>query len=109
MAQDVATSTNEANDVIVRVEDLHKAYLLGKNAIPALRGVSFELKRGEFVAIMGPSGCGKSTLLNIIGGIDRPNRGRVQFEGTELTSLSDNQLADLRLDKISFSMVVRPR
>ncbi len=95
--------TNSANDeIIVRVEDLHKAYFLGKTAIPALRGVGFELKRGELVSIMGPSGCGKTTLLNIIGGIDRPSRGLVQFEGTELTSLSDNQLADLRLEKISF-------
>ena len=82
--------------------DLHKAYFLGKTAIPALRGVDFELKRGEFCSIMGPSGCGKTTLLNIIGGIDRPDRGLVRFEGVELTSLSENQLADLRLDKISF-------
>ncbi|MGC9780112.1 MAG: ABC transporter ATP-binding protein [Candidatus Heimdallarchaeota archaeon] len=87
---------------MVKVEDLHKAYFLGKTAIPALRGVDFEIKRGELFSIMGPSGCGKTTLLNIICGIDRPSRGLVQFEGTELTSLSDNQLADLRLEKISF-------
>ncbi|HUT81097.1 MAG TPA: ABC transporter ATP-binding protein [Candidatus Bathyarchaeia archaeon] len=90
------------NGIIVKVEDLHKAYFLGKNAIPALRGIDFELKHGELVCIMGPSGCGKTTLLNIIGGIDRPDRGSVKFEGVELTSLSDNQLADLRLSKISF-------
>ena len=94
---------NETNmDIIVTVEDLHKAYFLGKNAIPALRGVDLKLKKGEIVSIMGPSGCGKTTLLNIIGGIDRPDRGSVQFEGVELTSLNDNQLADLRLEKISF-------
>lgn len=95
--------TNSVNgEIIVKVEDLHKAYFLGKTAIPALRGVDFEIKRGELFSIMGPSGCGKTTLLNIICGIDRPSRGLVQFEGTELTSLSDNQLADLRLEKISF-------
>lgn len=92
----------QAGDVIVEVKDLHKSYLLGKMAIPALRGVDFKLKRGEFVCIMGPSGCGKTTLLNIIGGIDRPDRGLVYFEGSEITSLSDNQLADLRLEKFSF-------
>ncbi|MBD3192783.1 MAG: ATP-binding cassette domain-containing protein [Candidatus Heimdallarchaeota archaeon] len=103
MVQEITNQTTEKKDeIIVKVEDLHKAYFLGKNAIPALRGVSFELKRGELVSIMGPSGCGKTTLLNIIGGIDRPDRGRVQFEGRELTTLSDNQLADLRLENISF-------
>jgi putative ABC transport system ATP-binding protein len=89
-------------DSIVKVEDLHKSYLLGKNAIPALRGVDFSIKPGEFVSIMGPSGCGKSTLLNCIGGIDRPNRGRVKFENVELTALNDNELSDLRLERIAF-------
>lgn len=97
-----AEAVSNSSDVIVKVEDLHKSYFLGRTAIPALRGIDFELKRGEFCSIMGPSGCGKTTLLNIIGGIDRPDRGLVQFEGVELTSLSDNELADLRLDKVSF-------
>ncbi|MEA2071339.1 MAG: ABC transporter ATP-binding protein [Asgard group archaeon] len=96
------SGNNQDETIIVEVEDLHKAYLLGKNAIPALRGVSFKITKGEFVAIMGPSGCGKTTLLNIVGGIDRPDRGRVLFEGIDLSSLSDNELADLRLEKLSF-------
>ncbi len=93
---------NNNSSIIVKVEDLHKAYFLGRTAIPALRGVDLELKRGEFCSIMGPSGCGKTTLLNIIGGIDRPDRGIVQFEGVDLSHLSDNELADLRLEKVSF-------
>jgi len=101
--QKISNEEKQVNsEIIVKVEDLHKAYFLGKTAIPALRGVDFELKKGELCSIMGPSGCGKTTLLNLIGGIDRPDRGRVQFEGVELTSLSDNELADLRLEKISF-------
>lgn len=102
MTVTIQDSTNQPDDIIVRVEDLHKSYLLGKTAIPALRGVDFSIKQGELCAIMGPSGCGKTTLLNIIGGIDRPDKGRVQFQGLELTALSENELADLRLEKISF-------
>jgi putative ABC transport system ATP-binding protein len=103
MSNDVqSTNEEKQQEIIVDVEDLHKAYFLGKVAIPALRGVDFQLRKGELVCIMGPSGCGKTTLLNIIGGIDRPDRGKVRFDGIELTSLSDNQLADLRLEKLSF-------
>jgi putative ABC transport system ATP-binding protein len=103
MTLKTSSQTNEqTSDIIVKVEDLHKAYFLGKTAIPALRGVDFAIHRGELVSIMGPSGCGKTTLLNIVGGIDRPDRGRVMFENQELTTLTDNELADLRLEKISF-------
>ncbi|MBE2199023.1 MAG: ABC transporter ATP-binding protein [Anaerolinea sp.] len=87
---------------IILVDDVHKSYLMGKEAVPALRGVSLEIQRGEFVCLMGPSGSGKTTLLNIIGGLDEPSRGHVLVEGANLVSLSENELARLRLRKMGF-------
>lgn len=86
----------------VRTENVHKAYVLGSNAVGALRGVDFTVARGEFVAVMGPSGCGKTTLLNLIGGIDVPSRGAVWVEGVEISRLSDDALADLRRDRLGY-------
>jgi putative ABC transport system ATP-binding protein len=87
---------------IILVEDIHKSYLMGKEAVPALRGVSLQIQRGEIVCLMGPSGSGKTTLLNIIGGLDEPSRGHVIVEGENLVSLNENQLARLRLHKMGF-------
>jgi putative ABC transport system ATP-binding protein len=89
-------------DPIIIVDNVHKSYLMGKEAVPALRGVSLEIAQGDFVCLMGPSGSGKTTLLNIIGGLDEPSRGHVQIEGENLVSLTENQLAKLRLDKMGF-------
>jgi putative ABC transport system ATP-binding protein len=75
---------------------------MGKEAVPALRGVSLEIQPGEFVCLMGPSGSGKTTLLNIVGGLDEPGRGHVIVEGENLVSLSENKLARLRLTKMGF-------
>jgi putative ABC transport system ATP-binding protein len=75
---------------------------MGKEAVPALRGVSVEVKRGEFVCLMGPSGSGKTTLLNIIGGLDDASRGHVIVEGENLVALSESKLARLRLQKMGF-------
>ncbi len=82
------------------VENLHKTYLLGTSAVPALRGIDLEFQKHEFVGIMGPSGCGKTTLLNIIGGLDDPTRGTVYIEGEDLAKLSESEKAYLRRDKI---------
>lgn len=90
-----------SNPIIV-VDNIHKSYLMGKEAVPALRGVSLEIEQGEFVCLMGPSGSGKTTLLNIIGGLDEPSRGHITIEGENLVSLSENQLARLRLNKMGF-------
>jgi putative ABC transport system ATP-binding protein len=87
---------------IIVVDNIYKSYLMGKEAVPALRGVSMTIERGEFVCLMGPSGSGKTTLLNIIGGLDEASRGHLIVEGVNLVALSENELARLRLDKMGF-------
>ncbi len=87
---------------LIVVQDVHKSYLMGKEAVPALRGVSLEVHRGEMVCLMGPSGSGKTTLLNIVGGLDEPGRGHVLIDGAPIVSLSEEALARLRLEKIGF-------
>jgi putative ABC transport system ATP-binding protein len=89
-------------DPIIVVDNVHKSYLMGKEAVPALRGVSLEVQQGEFVCLMGPSGSGKTTLLNIIGGLDDASRGHVMVEGENLVALSESKLAVLRLQKMGF-------
>lgn len=84
----------------VEAVNLHKSYLLGTTAVGALRGVDLSVRRGEFVALMGPSGCGKTTLLNLIGALDVPSRGSIRLDGEELQRLSEDQLADLRRDRL---------
>ncbi|HMF34268.1 MAG TPA: ABC transporter ATP-binding protein [Candidatus Lokiarchaeia archaeon] len=83
-------------------ENVYKTYLLGTNAVPALRGVDLNVKEGEFISLMGPSGCGKTTLLNLIGGLDTVTKGRILLDGQDMAKLTDNQLADLRRDKIGY-------
>jgi putative ABC transport system ATP-binding protein len=90
------------NKPLISVDNIHKSYLMGKEAVPALRGVSLEIEQGEFVCLMGPSGSGKTTLLNIIGGLDEPSRGHVTIAGENLVALSENELARLRLQKMGF-------
>jgi len=87
---------------ILQVLDIKKTYRSGKLAVPALSGVSFDVRKGEFLTIFGPSGSGKSTLLHILGGLDRPDTGDVLIDGTKVFKLGDNELAELRLSKIGF-------
>ena len=82
--------------------DLHKHYELGGETVRALNGVSFKIKRGEFVAIMGASGSGKSTLLNLLGCLDRPTSGVIKLDGEDVSQLSDDQLSEIRAKKIGF-------
>lgn len=87
---------------MITIDNIHKSYLMGKEAVPALRGVSLEIAQGEFVCLMGPSGSGKTTLLNIIGGLDEPSRGHITIDSQNLVAMSENELARLRLTKMGF-------
>jgi len=88
--------------VSIKCSDLTKVYEGGKTGWPALCGVSFEIKQGEFVAVTGPSGCGKSTLLNIIGLLDEPSGGKYSLNGRDVFTLSDLERSDTRRDGIGF-------
>jgi putative ABC transport system ATP-binding protein len=87
---------------LIVVENLHKTYLLGTTAVAALRGVDLTIDTGDFVDIMGPSGSGKTTLLNLIGGLDTPTRGKIFLEGRNISMLNDNDLAEIRRERIGF-------
>ncbi len=86
----------------VRVQDATKNYALGQTIVPALRGVSLEVARGEFIAVAGPSGSGKSTLLNLIGCLDHPSSGRVLIADQDVATLDDDALSDLRARTLGF-------
>ena len=87
---------------VIEARDIRKVYLMGKVEVEALRGVSFEIKRGEVVAIMGPSGSGKSTLMNTLGCLDRPSSGEYTLDGENVALLNDDQLASIRNRKVGF-------
>ncbi len=91
-----------ARPAVIRVEQLTKRYYMGRNVVPALRGVNLEVKQGEFVALMGPSGSGKSTFMNLLGCLDRPTSGTYLLDGTPVSKMNANQLADIRNHKIGF-------
>ncbi|MFD7430326.1 ABC transporter ATP-binding protein [Streptomyces sp. NPDC059818] len=96
------SATTLAERPMVRIEDLHRSYGSGAAAVHALRGVSFEVPRGELVALKGRSGSGKTTLLNLVGGLDSPDSGRITVDGTDLSTLGENGLLELRRDRIGF-------
>jgi len=91
-----------STDSVIRAEDVHKYYELGDSRVHALRGVSMEITRGEFVAVMGSSGSGKSTFMNILGCLDQPSSGRYFLEGIDVSTLEKKQLAAIRNQKIGF-------
>lgn len=90
------------NAPLIIIDNLHKSYYKGDVEVTPLAGVSIEIARGEFFAMMGPSGSGKSTLLNLISGIDRPTKGRVIVDAEEISAWSDNRLADWRTRAIGY-------
>ena len=90
------------DDWVIVAEDLHKVYRMGTVEVPALRGVSFKVRRGEALAIMGPSGSGKSTLMNILGCLDVPTAGKYFLDGQRVSELNDDQLALIRNRKVGF-------
>ena len=83
--------------LVVEAVDLKKTYMLGKIPVQALRGVNLKVESGDFLSILGPSGSGKSTLLNLIGALDKPTAGKMLIDGVDVSTLNDNQLAELRL------------
>ena len=93
---------NDSQEYVVRLQDVHKTYLLGKVEVKALRGVTADISKREFSVVVGPSGSGKSTLLNLIGCIDCPSSGRIKICGQDMGECDDNELTDFRADKIGF-------
>jgi putative ABC transport system ATP-binding protein len=91
-----------AGGPILQLSDVIRTYVMGREAVHALAGVSLSVRRGEFMSIMGRSGSGKSTLLNVIGCLDRPTGGRVLLDGVDVTRLSEGELPQLRRSRIGF-------
>src|SRR5258707_9659015 len=87
---------------LIETRDLWKTYVMGSEEIHALRGVSLDIERGEYVAIMGPSGSGKSTLMNLIGCLDTPTKGSYLLNGKQVGEMNDNELARIRNEEIGF-------
>lgn len=87
---------------MIELKDVTKTYNMGKVKVHALRGVSFDIKQGEFISIIGPSGSGKSTIMNILGCLDNPSEGEFRLDGKEISKYSNNDLAEIRNRKIGF-------
>lgn len=87
---------------LISLKEIGKKYLIGTEVIHALRSVTLDIRKGEFVALMGPSGSGKSTLMNILGCLDTPSKGRYILNGTDVSRMTDNQLAEVRNKEIGF-------
>jgi len=98
---EAAAATNSPGPII-RADDLWRTYVMGAEEIHALRGVSFTIEPGEYVAIMGPSGSGKSTLMNLIGCLDSPSRGLYVLRGKVVSQMNDDELAEIRNREIGF-------
>ena len=100
--QQESVAKDFALDEVIRLEHVHKTYILGDIEVHALRGVSLTVNRGDFAAIMGPSGSGKSTMMNIIGCLDHPTRGQYYLDGLEVSKVPRNELADIRNKFVGF-------
>jgi putative ABC transport system ATP-binding protein len=87
---------------VIEIENITKHYVMGEEVVHALRGVSLQIRRNEYLAIMGPSGSGKSTLMNMLGCLDTPSSGRYDFNGKDVSSMDDDELAEIRNKEIGF-------
>ncbi|RYG32196.1 MAG: ABC transporter ATP-binding protein, partial [Chitinophagaceae bacterium] len=90
------------NTSMIHLEDIRKSYYMGKNVLQVLKGVSLDIHKNEYVALMGPSGSGKSTLMNILGCLDTPSSGMYVLNGQDVSKMEDNSLADVRNKEIGF-------
>ena len=88
--------------IVIDIENITKHYVMGEETVHALRGVTLQIHRNEYLAIMGPSGSGKSTLMNMLGCLDTPSSGRYEFNGKDVSAMDDDELADIRNREIGF-------
>ena len=95
-------STRPAGPVVIDIENITKDYVMGEEIVSALRGVSLQIRRNEYLAVMGPSGSGKSTLMNMLGCLDTPTSGRYEFNGRNVAEMDDDELAAIRNREIGF-------
>jgi putative ABC transport system ATP-binding protein len=96
------SAPHDISPALISVHELYKIYEVGTQTVPAVQGIDLEIQAGEYVAIMGSSGSGKSTLMNMLGCLDTPTRGTYRLNGTEVSSLSDDELAGIRNREIGF-------
>jgi putative ABC transport system ATP-binding protein len=101
-AEQTVRGSEEKSEYVVRAKDVTKEFKMGNEVVKALRGISLDIKRGEYISIMGPSGSGKSTFFNMIGGLDKPNSGSVFINDTDMAQLDANELAFLRCHTIGY-------
>ena len=90
------------NKALIKIEDIGRKYVIGAEVIHALKSVSLDIHKGEFVALMGPSGSGKSTLMNILGCLDTPSKGEYVLNGINVSQMTENELAEVRNKEIGF-------
>ena len=102
MEEKKPVSMDRSRDPVIRVKGLYKIYRVGETKVYALNGVDFEVKRGQFVAIVGASGSGKSTLLNMLAGLEKPTRGQIEVAGRHIEKLTERQLVAFRREKVGF-------
>ena len=89
-------------DAVIHLEEIRKSYFMGKQELQVLKGITLDIERNEYVALMGPSGSGKSTLMNILGCLDSPTSGKYVLNGHDVSTMADNDLADIRNKEIGF-------
>ncbi len=102
LSRHMSPITRPPGAVVIDIENITKEYVMGEEIVRALRGVTLQIRRNEYLAVMGPSGSGKSTLMNMLGCLDTPSSGRYEFNGRNVTEMDDDELAAIRNREIGF-------